>query len=141
MRIDGRKKIHDCCGHGASHAKVEYCEILSGGRLHRLIQAKDLDIEPLGEPCDVVTEIGKQDVAAEPRERSTGIARKPVIHDLVFGFHAGSSMDSFPESCRAFANNGVSGQQFLDDPSGFDSREATIQTLCAKRESLMVEAQ
>src|SRR5690606_26889808 len=60
---------------------------VGGGARHRAVRAHDLGAGQAREMAQVAAEVGEQDVLAEAVERHAGVARQPVLDDLVLVLH------------------------------------------------------
>src|SRR5690606_32142142 len=84
---DGREQVHERGRVRAAHAEVDHGDAIGGGARHRAVRAHDLGAGQAREMAQVAAEVGEQDVLAEAVERHAGVARQPVLDDLVLVLH------------------------------------------------------
>jgi len=88
LRLNRAEQIHDRGRGRAAHAEVDDRDAPSGRAGHRAILATHRHAMPLRKQFNVMFKIREQDVVAECLQRHARIAREPVFHYLVTGFHA-----------------------------------------------------
>ena len=85
LGLDGAQEVHHGRRVRASHAEVDDRDLARRRGRHRLVAPVDGHLVGPGEQVHVPLEIGEEDVVAELLQRHTGVAREPVLHDLLAG--------------------------------------------------------
>lgn len=95
LRHDRRQQVHHRRRVGATHAEVDQGDAVGGRAGERAVGADHRRAGHLREMREVAAEVGQQDVLAELVQGNAGVARQPVVDDLVLVLHDASVSPRF----------------------------------------------